>query len=175
VIRFLATTIAAYVVYLLLTAGSGSIILWSESELIIGLCLAIIVGIASSRIFCRTGSPRMANPIRLLLLAVYAVIPFFIEMARANIDVAIRVITGNVRPGIVRVRTGMKTNLGELILANSITLTPGTLSVDVDDASGDLFVHLINVPDDIRTKKSIEARELFSFFNIPAWIRRIAE
>jgi multicomponent Na+:H+ antiporter subunit E len=117
----------------------------------------------------------MANPIRLLLLAVYAVIPFFIEMARANIDVAIRVITGNVRPGIVRVRTGMKTNLGELILANSITLTPGTLSVDVDDASGDLFVHLINVPDDIRTKKSIEARELFSFFNIPAWIRRIAE
>lgn len=174
-IRFLATTIAAYVVYLLLTAGSGSIILWSESELIIGLCLAIIVGIASSRIFCRTGSPRMANPIRLLLLAVYAVIPFFIEMARANIDVAIRVITGNVRPGIVRVRTGMKTNLGELILANSITLTPGTLSVDVDDASGDLFVHLINVPDDIRTKKSIEARELFSFFNIPAWIRRIAE
>jgi multicomponent Na+:H+ antiporter subunit E len=175
VIRFLATTIAAYVVYLLLTAGSGSIILWSESELIIGLCLAIIVGIASSRIFCRTGSPRMANPIRLLLLAVYAVIPFFIEMARANIDVAIRVITGNVRPGIVRVRTGMKTNLGELILANSITLTPGTLTVDVDDASGDLFVHLINVPDDIRTKKSIEARELFSFFNIPAWIRRIAE
>ncbi|MDO9538487.1 MAG: Na+/H+ antiporter subunit E [Methanocalculus sp.] len=174
-IRFLATTIAAYAVYLLLTAGSGSIILWSESELIIGLCLAIIVGIASSRIFCRTGSPRMANPIRLLLLAVYAVIPLFIEMARANIDVAVRVITGNVRPGIVRVRTGMKTDLGQLILANSITLTPGTLTVDIDDASGDLFVHLINVPDDIRTKKSIEARELFSFFNIPAWIRRIAE
>ncbi|MDO8842387.1 Na+/H+ antiporter subunit E [Methanocalculus sp.] len=174
-IRFLVTTIAAYAVYLLLTAGSGSIILWSESELIIGLCLAIIVGIASSRIFCRTGSPRMANPIRLLLLAVYAVIPLFIEMARANIDVAVRVITGNVRPGIVRVRTGMKTDLGQLILANSITLTPGTLTVDIDDASGDLFVHLINVPDDIRTKKSIEARELFSFFNIPAWIRRIAE
>ena len=174
-IRFMATTIAAYAVYLLLTAGSGSIILWSESELIIGLCLAIIVGIASSRIFCRTGSPRMANPIRLLLLAVYAVIPLFIEMARANIDVAVRVITGNVRPGIVRVRTGMKTDLGQLILANSITLTPGTLTVDIDDASGDLFVHLINVPDDIRTKKSIEARELFSFFNIPAWIRRIAE
>ena len=174
-IRFLATTVAAYAVYLLLTAGSGSIILWSESELIIGLCLAIIVGIASSRIFCRTGSPRMANPIRLLLFAVYAVVPLFIEMARANIDVAIRVITGNVRPGIVRVRTGMKTDLGQLILANSITLTPGTLTVDLDDATGDLFVHLINVPDEIHKKKIIEARELFSFFNIPAWIRRIAE
>ncbi|MDG6249702.1 Na+/H+ antiporter subunit E [Methanocalculus sp.] len=174
-IRLLATAIAAFVAYLFLTAGSGTIILWSESELIIGCILAIIVGIASYRIFCRTGSVRMANPIRLILLPVYAIIPLFIEMARANIDVAIRVITGNVKPGIVRVNTGMKTDLGMLLLANSITLTPGTLSVEIDDATKQLYVHLINVPDELRDKKVVEARELFSFFNIPGWIRRIAE
>ena len=174
-IRFLATTIAAFVAYLFLTAGSGTVILWSESELIIGCILAIIVGLASYRIFCRTGSVRMGNPIRLILLPIYAIIPLFIEMGRANIDVAIRVITGNVKPGIIRVNTGMKTDLGMLLLANSITLTPGTLSVEVDDTTRELYVHLINVPDELGNKKVVEARELFSFFNIPGWIRRIAE
>ncbi|MCQ1537719.1 cation:proton antiporter [Methanocalculus taiwanensis] len=174
-IRFLATAIAAFVAYLFLTAGSGTIILWSESELIIGCILSVIVGIASYRTFCRSGSVRMANPLRLILLPIYAIIPLFIEMARANIDVAIRVITGNVKPGIVRVDTGMKTELGMLILANSITLTPGTLSVDVDDTTRELYVHLINVPDELREKKVVDARELFSIFNIPGWIRRIAE
>ncbi|HIJ07268.1 MAG: Cation antiporter [Methanomicrobiales archaeon 53_19] len=174
-IRFLATAIAAFVAYLFLTAGSGTIILWSEMELIIGFILAIIVGLASYRIICRSGSLRMANPVRLILLPVYAIIPLFIEMARANIDVAIRVITGKVRPGIVRVKTGMKTDLGMLLLANSITLTPGTLSVDVDDTTRELYVHLINVPDELRDKKVVDARELFSFFDIPGWIRRIAE
>ena len=174
-IRLLLTTLAAFLAYLLLTAGSGTVILWSQSEIIIGFGLAVVVGIASYRIFCKKGSVRMVNPIRLILLAVYAVIPLLIEMARANIDVATRVITGNVHPGIVRVRTGMKTELGLLLLANSITLTPGTLTVDVDDKSRELFVHLINVPAALRDKKIVEAQDLFAFFNIPAWIRRIAD
>ncbi|MCP1662786.1 MAG: cation:proton antiporter [Methanocalculus sp. MSAO_Arc1] len=173
--RFLATTLAAFAVYLLLTAGSGTILLWSIPELAFGLIVAVIVGIASHRILCRSESLRMANPIRLLLLAVYAVFPLFIEMARANIDVAGRVITGRVKPGILRVESGMKTDLGILILANSITLTPGTLSVDINEESRELYVHLINVPDALRDQEIIQAGQLFTFFNIPAWIRRIAE
>ncbi|MCP1715252.1 multicomponent Na+:H+ antiporter subunit E [Methanocalculus alkaliphilus] len=174
-IRLLATMVAAFVAYLLLTAGSGDILLWSGAELVAGAIIAIIVGIASYRIFCRSESLRMANPIRILLLLVYAAVPLLIEMARANIDVAIRVITGRVHPGIIRVRTGMTTDLGLLLLANSITLTPGTLSVDLDEESRDLYVHLINVPETLRTEKIVDSGELFTFFNIPGWIRRIAE
>ncbi len=174
-IRLLATMVAAFVAYLLLTAGSGDILLWSGAELVAGAIIAIIVGIASYRIFCRSESLRMANPIRILLLLVYAAVPLLIEMARANIDVAIRVITGRVQPGIIRVRTGMTTDLGLLLLANSITLTPGTLSVDLDEESRDLYVHLINVPETLRTEKIVDSGELFTFFNIPGWIRRIAE
>ncbi|RQD84463.1 MAG: cation:proton antiporter [Methanocalculus sp. MSAO_Arc2] len=173
--RFLATTLAAFVIYLLLTAGSGTILLWSAPELVFGLIVAVIVGIAANRIFCRSESFRMANPLRLLLLVIYAVFPLFIEMARANIDVAGRVITGRIRPGILRVKSGMKTDLGILILANSITLTPGTLSVDIHEESRELYVHLINVPDALRDQDVIEAGQLFTFFNIPAWVRRIAE
>jgi multicomponent Na+:H+ antiporter subunit E len=48
-----------------------------------------------------------------------------------------------IRPGIVAIRTSLKSDVGKLMLANSITLTPGTLTVDVSDEY--LFIHWINV------------------------------
>ncbi len=45
---------------------------------------------------------------------------------------------------LVRVQTGLHSSLGRLLLANSITLTPGTLVVDVNDDR--LFVHWIDCP-----------------------------
>jgi len=96
-------------------------------------------------------------------------------MAKANLDVAFRVITLKIRPGIVRVKSGMTTDLGTLMLANSITLTPGTLTVDIDESTNDLFVHMINVPPGVEQAPAVTAESLFSFHNCPATIRRIAE
>ena len=48
-----------------------------------------------------------------------------------------------VNPGIVEVKTKLKSRLGRLILANSITLTPGTFTVEIRDDS--LFIHWIDV------------------------------
>ena len=45
----------------------------------------------------------MANPVRFLLVPIYVIGPFFIELTKANLDVAYRVITMNIRPGIIRV------------------------------------------------------------------------
>jgi multicomponent Na+:H+ antiporter subunit E len=48
-----------------------------------------------------------------------------------------------IRPGIVKVRTKLKTDMARTFLANSITLTPGTLTVD---CVGDhLYIHWINI------------------------------
>ncbi len=69
---------------------------------------------------------------------------FFYALARANLDVARRVLTPSlpIRPAVVEVRTALTSRLGRLLLANSITLTPGTLSVDV---RGDrILVHWID-------------------------------
>ena len=89
-------------------------------------------------------------------------------MARANVDVAYRLITGRIRPGIVRIKTGLKTDLGLAMLANSITLTPGTLTVEVDDKTNDLYVHWINVTD-----KDPKPEEVCG--SMLKWVRRIAE
>lgn len=169
------TAIFAFLVYLLLTAGSGDILFWSWTEICAGIIIGIVVGGLSASWFCGSAKMRMANPLRWFILAIYSIGPLFIEIIRANIDVAIRVITGNIRPGIVQFNPGLSTDLGKLLLANSITLTPGTLTVEVDDATGVFYVHMLNVDEQTGAKEMCDASDIFAFFNMPAWIRRIAE
>jgi len=175
VIAFLVTAGAAFLMYLILTAGSGNIGFWSLSELLMGVLLALLTGLVTRKFLCRSGSYRLLSPIRLLLLLVYVPVPFFVELTKANIDVAYRVITLKIRPGIIRVHSGLKTDLGIFMLANSITLTPGTLTVGIDEETNDLFIHSINVAEGDEKKKIIESSDLFRLVNLPAWIRRIAE
>jgi multicomponent Na+:H+ antiporter subunit E len=174
-IAYLVTFIMALLLYLVFSAGSGTLWLWSPSELLAGFLLSLLTAAVAGKVLCRGKDYRMANPVRLLILPVYIIGPFFIEVTRANLDVAYRVITGKIRPGIIRVPSGMKTDFGAFLLANSITLTPGTITVDISEETNDLFVHNINVPAGWETRDTVEARELFGLANIPAWIRRIAE
>ncbi|MGD9612416.1 MAG: Na+/H+ antiporter subunit E [Kiritimatiellia bacterium] len=175
-LSFIVTAIFSGAVYLLLTAGSGSVLrFWSSQELLVALLVAIAVGFVARTYFASARRRAASNPLRWLQAVAYVLGPFFLEMAKANLDVAYRVITGRIRPGIVRVKTGMKTDMGALLMANSITLTPGTLTVNVDEDTNDLFIHMINVPEGFEARETIEAREVFSMFDCPAWIRRIAE
>jgi multicomponent Na+:H+ antiporter subunit E len=74
---------------------------------------------------------------------------FIFEVVKANLDVAYRILMPNlpIKPGIVKIRTKLKSDEGLTILANSITLTPGTLSVDIDKENGYIYVHWIYVRD----------------------------
>lgn len=77
-------------------------------------------------------------------------IPLFIwECIKANIDVAYRVAHPDlpIHPGIVKVKTTLKSDTALTFLANSITLTPGTMSVDIDEENGVLYIHWIDVKD----------------------------
>lgn len=173
---FIVTGLFSGAVYLLLTAGSGSVLrFWTTQELYVAALVAAMVGFVARQYFASARRRVAANPLRWLQAVAYVLGPFFLEMTKANLDVACRVITGRIRPGIVRVKSGMKTDMGALLLANSITLTPGTLSVNIEDATNDLFIHMINVPAGVENREFLEAHEVFSFFDCPAWIRRIAE
>lgn len=65
------------------------------------------------------------------------------EIVEANIDVARRVLDPAlpISPTMVRLEASQKSDLGLVIYANSITLTPGTISVDVEP--GAILVHAI--------------------------------
>lgn len=75
-------------------------------------------------------------------------IPLFLwECLKANIDVASRVISPRlpINPGIVRVKTTLKSDTALTFLANAITLTPGTFCVDIKPQDGILYIHCIDV------------------------------
>jgi len=169
--KFLIATVVAYVVYLLLTIGSGTVVLWSRAELIIGAVLAVAVGALLRNRFIGKDL-RMLNPRRWFIFIAY-LFPFFFAMAKANIDVAYRVITGRINPAIVKINPNLKNDLSITILANSITLTPGTLSVDVDQKTNELYVHWINIDPEVLKEMPRDYHPVCHSF--PDWARRIAE
>ena len=114
------------------------------AELAAGLLVALVVLAVSG--------PRLAilDGIRLRPAALLHVVSylayFFVALIRSNVDMARRVLSPSLplRPAVVEVATSLESPLGRLVLANSITLTPGTLSVDV---KGDrLLVHWVDCP-----------------------------
>ncbi|MEJ2110930.1 MAG: Na+/H+ antiporter subunit E [Acidobacteriota bacterium] len=75
---------------------------------------------------------------------------FFIrQLILANLQVAYEVLTPRyrMRPGIVAVPLDAKTDLEITLLANLITLTPGTLSLDVSEDRNTLYVHAMFMED----------------------------
>ncbi len=88
------------------------------------------------------------SPVRIFWALVYMPV-FLYYVIKANLDVVYRVLHPKmpINPGIVKIKTNLKTESGITALANSITLTPGTLSVDLTD-DGHLYIHWINVKSD---------------------------
>lgn len=87
----------------------------------------------------------LANSRRILYFFYYVLVLTW-EIIKANLDVAYRIIHPllPINPGIVKVKTSLKSDTAQAVLANSITLTPGTMTVDITD-NGELYIHWINV------------------------------
>ncbi|MCQ3930877.1 MAG: Na+/H+ antiporter subunit E [Chloroflexi bacterium] len=94
---------------------------------------------------------------------------FFWELLLSNLRVAREVLTPkfSMKPGIVGIPLDLKSDLEITVLANLITLTPGTLSLDVSDDRKTLYVHSMYVTDVDSFRASIKngfekrVRELF--------------
>jgi multicomponent Na+:H+ antiporter subunit E len=111
-------------------------------ELTLGIMVSLAVVIAAGQRLALLSGLRLTPwaPLYLLRYLVY----FFGQLARSNLDVARRVISPAlpIHPELVEVRTGLTSDLGRMLLANSITLTPGTLTVEAEDDR--LLIHWID-------------------------------
>jgi multicomponent Na+:H+ antiporter subunit E len=96
-----------------------------------------------SMLWLITSGTRDAKYFRILPKVITFLIFFLYELVKANLQVAYEVMTPNynMTPGIVKVPLDAKTNLEITFLANLISLTPGTLSLDVSDDKKVLYVH----------------------------------
>jgi multicomponent Na+:H+ antiporter subunit E len=145
--KFISTWIVLWGVWLLL---SGFFL----EEVILGGVITIIISILISRYMAFEMS--WLFPIQLFkFLFIY--IPLFIyKLIVANVQLAMIVLNPKlpIKPGFVRVRTAIDSDLGKLILANSITLTPGTLSMDI--VKDEILIHWVKVEEGKASKVSLD-------------------
>jgi multicomponent Na+:H+ antiporter subunit E len=136
--RRLIYFVVSFIVWLLLT--------WTlEAQVVIaGLAASIVVALLFHEILPKEHHV-FVSPIRIFWFLVYIPV-FFYYIIIANLDVVYRALHPKmpIHPGIVKIKTDLKTESGITALANSITLTPGTLTVDLTD-DGFLYIHWINV------------------------------
>ncbi|WP_461862869.1 monovalent cation/H+ antiporter subunit E [Thermococcus sp.] len=143
---FIIVFMWSFVLWLVLTAGTKGM-LWSAEELVAGVVFSLIVGYATRNIIGEKAD-RFLSPSKWVGFVVYSLGPLFWGMTKANLDVAYRVITGKIKPGIVRVPVDLDNDAQYTILSNSITLTPGTLTIDACPEEKALYVHWIYVRDE---------------------------
>jgi len=129
---------------LVFTAIWGAI---SASFSLANLILGFAVGALSLWLIRRELQPITypVRPLRLLLLTAL----FFKELAISATKVALMVIQPKMKlkPGIFAYPLTVRSDFEIALLANLITLTPGTLSVDVSDDRRTLYVHALDCAD----------------------------
>lgn len=135
--KYITLFISMFLLWLLFTFNINSY------NVIIGLAAALIVTMLFGRRFLSDWK-KFYNPVRYIWGIIYIVVLIW-DCIKANFDVAYRVLSPKmpIRPGIVKMKTTLKTDIAKTFLANSITLTPGTITVDVID--DDFYVHWIYV------------------------------
>ena len=133
----------------------------SVSNAVSGVAVALFVMFMTDDMFDNKGHP-FRRPSRYLWFVWYVMV-FLWECFKANLDVAYRVIHPDlpIRPGTVRIKTDLKSDIGLTFLTNSITLTPGTTAVDIDKERGIIYVHRIYIKEGASGSEKIKAIDRF--------------
>lgn len=135
-------------------------------SLLTGAMLAFLVAYISydyfidrQEIFVRDLFPRVD------LMVLYLIV-LLIKVYFASFDVVYRVLTMKINPAEVRLRTRLRSDLSRALLANAITLTPGTVTVDVQEDY--LYVHWLTA----KTTNALWAAQLIKGQS-ERWLGRI--
>ena len=138
--------IISFILWILLTwpFANGTV---DVQVLVAGFIASVIVAVIFHELLPKEHHV-FVSPVRIFWFLVYIPV-FFYYVIKANLDVVYRALHPKmpIKPGIVKIKTNLKTDSAITALANSITLTPGTLTVDLTD-DGYLYIHWINVQSD---------------------------
>jgi len=134
---FLYLFILLFIIWIALTSS------FTWQELSTGIIISLVLSLFLYRRYSDLGLPPLEGR-RVAFFFIYLLV-LFKEIIKANLDVAYRVLHPKmpIKPGIVVIKTELKQDLAKMILANSITLTPGTFTLDI--LGDNLLIHWINV------------------------------
>ena len=118
------------------------------AALVVASMLTLLVGFpiafAVRRFYGSEAS--VARSLRVAPFGLLYVATFLKELVTANVDVARRTLAPSmpIYPDVIAVPLRVRTDLAVTTIANSITLTPGTLTMDYDATTNTLYVHSID-------------------------------
>ncbi|HOO14281.1 MAG TPA: Na+/H+ antiporter subunit E [Candidatus Marinimicrobia bacterium] len=114
-------------------------------EVVAGLIVAFLVSLIAGTFLVTTEKSR--HPVRRFFMGIVYLFKFLWEMIKANIHVALIVInpTLPIKPGIIKIKSNLTKDSALTVLTNSITLTPGTLTVDINPETREIYIHCIEV------------------------------
>lgn len=160
VVRVILTTLYLFPGWILF---SGSL---EPINLAGGALFSFIIALGTFRIFIDENEAERRSLIpRLPLLLVYLLLVIG-KMYISSFQVVWKLIRRRYNPRIVHFRTRLNSDMARVILANSITMTPGTITVDMNDDH--LIVHWLDAP----TTHSRHAGELIKD-NMEKLLKRI--
>ena len=135
--KILYTWLLVFILWLAFTAT------FDKYELISGIVISLFIALFTYQHFTVSGLKAL-NPIKLFYLIQYLGV-FLLALIKSNFHVARIVLDPKlpINPGIVEFESKLHSEFAKMILANSITLTPGTLSVDVVDQH--FYIHWLEV------------------------------
>lgn len=142
ILRAIGPMVMVFITYIVFSGST------SFYDLVTGAIVSIVVGLIVANIVVEKPK-KLVEVQRLLWLIAYAIYYFFVAEVKAHLDVMYRILHPKmpVNPGIVRVPYDVETDYAITTIANSITNTPGTITVDVDEDRKVLYVHWITVVD----------------------------
>jgi multicomponent Na+:H+ antiporter subunit E len=131
--------ILSFLVWLSLTSFSDI------QEITAGFFISIIVSLVAGH-FLITILPGK-NLFKKFMISVKYFFIFILEMIKANLHVAYIVIHPKlpIKPGIVKIKTLLTKDSARTVLADSITLTPGTMTVDINSETNEYYIHWIDI------------------------------
>ena len=145
----MSTFVACFLFWILLTwpfGGTGTALL---EELAAGVIVSLAAALFSARFIIHDNAVGFLDPVKLWHLISNFFGIFLVELFKANVDMAKRCFGGckDVNPGIVKIPVDLRSEYGQAMLANSITLTPGTITMDVTEEEGQTYyyIHWIDV------------------------------
>ncbi len=138
----LALIIPLTVLYIVYTGS------YSLFEVVLGIIASIFVGILFADVVVSRPS-KVFNPVRWLWLIIYGIYYLTVIELKAHLQVVKLIFTlGSIKPGIVRIPYNVETDYAITTIANSITNTPGTVVVDIDEKRKKMYVHWIKIEDE---------------------------
>lgn len=162
----IATFIFCFLAWILFT------LTFTAQELIVGAIVSLLVALFTSNYFIHEDAFHLLKPNVFISFIIYVLFIFPVELWKANVDVAKRALNPKlpINPGIVKVPVDLKSEYGLAMLANSITLTPGTITMEIVEENGQNFYYIHWI--DVASRNSKEAGDMIKG-KLENWIRRI--